>query len=556
MPLFPSTYRSVIGIKMSNPPWGRNIGSLSAFLLTLCVLMPLHAEDSVKKAEPPQEAETTETLPLWSDEQLGNTEEEDTEVLHQRSGDNAWVTDINRPTLTVYHPAETNATGTSVVICPGGGYAGLAIEKEGDEVARWMAEQGVTAGVLKYRCGGGANEHPVPLQDARRAVELFRQHASQWKIKPDQVGVLGFSAGGHLAATIATDEQADVAYAVLVYPVISFDDAVGHSGSKKNLLGEAPSEELVHQLSRDEQVDDTTCPTFLVHAGDDKAVSVENSLRFYSAMHQHGVPGELHVYDRGGHGFGMFRGDRPADLWPNALRAWMQINGWMAASEQPDAQNSIAALRPAIDDTQPGWRSLTKEDFVHVNSKPDTWSWSDGVLHCTGQPVSVLRTAKQYENFEMLIEWMHEKPAGNSGCFVWTTPESIQRLTEAGEPGLPHGIEVQMLDHGYTEKVRARGGKTDWFGTNGDVFAVRVKMTPFPPLSPNGSRSFPRQHLANGHGQWNQYYIRGINGEVRLWVNGEEVSGGTDVHPSKGYLCLESEGSPIQFRKLRLRELP
>lgn len=214
------------------------------------------------------------------------------------------------------------------------------------------------------------------------------------------------------------------------------------------------------------------------------------------------------------------------------------------------------AIKPFIDDTQPGWRALGAEDFADVNSASDTWSWKNGVLHCTGQPLSVLRTTQTYENFEMVVEWSHQKPAGNSGVFVWVTPESIQRLTQAGKPGLPDGIEVQILDHAYTDRVKASGGKTDWFGTNGDVFPVRVKMTPFPPVSPNGQRSFPRKHLAKGHGEWNHYYIRAINGEVRLWVNGEEVSGGTGCDPSTGYLCLESEGSPILFRKLRIRELP
>jgi hypothetical protein len=140
--------------------------------------------------------------------------------------------------------------------------------------------------------------------------------------------------------------------------------------------------------------------------------------------------------------------------------------------------------------------------------------------------------------------------------FVWAKPESLEKLTLEGKPRLPDGIEVQILDHGFTEVMNAKGAKTDWFGTNGDVFPVNSKMTPFPPLSPNGSRSFPRKHLSKGFGEWNHYYIRAINGEVRLWVNGEEVSGGTAIEPAKGYLCLESEGSPIQFRKLRVRELP
>jgi hypothetical protein len=214
------------------------------------------------------------------------------------------------------------------------------------------------------------------------------------------------------------------------------------------------------------------------------------------------------------------------------------------------------AIRPVIDDSAPGFRDLTAADFVKVNSADDTWQWKDDMLICTGQPVSVLRTAREYRNFEIVVEWSHQKPAGNSGLFVWTTPESIEKLTREGKPGLPSGIEVQILDHGFTEQMRAAGKATDWFGTNGDVFAVGVKMKPFAPLSPNGSRSFPRKHLAKGHGEWNQYYVRAINGEVRLWVNGEEVSGGTACEPAQGFLCLESEGSPIHFRKLRIRELP
>jgi hypothetical protein len=213
-------------------------------------------------------------------------------------------------------------------------------------------------------------------------------------------------------------------------------------------------------------------------------------------------------------------------------------------------------VRAFIDDEAPGWVALGPSDFTPVNSAADTWYWEEGVLHCTGKPVSVLRTSKEYRNFELLVEWSHLKFGGNSGVFVWTTPESIEKLTNEGKPGLPKGIEVQVLDHGYTEIVQKTGKPTDWFGTNGDVFPVGVKMTPFPPTSPNGSRSFPRKHLAKGHGEWNQYYIRAINGEVRLWVNGEEVSGGTGISPAQGFLCLESEGSPIDFRKLRIRELP
>ena len=225
-------------------------------------------------------------------------------------------------------------------------------------------------------------------------------------------------------------------------------------------------------------------------------------------------------------------------------------------SPAPTVRSEGIAVRAFIDDEAPGWRSLLESDFALVNTPENTWAWKNGVLHCTGQPIGVLRTRREFTNFEMVVEWMHEKSAGNSGVFVWTKPDSLEKLTLEGKQRLPDGIEVQILDHGFTDMMKSKGAKTDWFGTNGDVFPVRVKMTPFPPLSPDGSRSFPRKHLSKGHGEWNHYYIRAINGEVRLWVNGEEVSGGTSIEPAKGFLCLESEGSPIQFRKLRVRELP
>lgn len=229
------------------------------------------------------------------------------------------------------------------------------------------------------------------------------------------------------------------------------------------------------------------------------------------------------------------------------------VDGYISTLKEFVAESSV---RASIDDTAAGFRSLTEADFAKVNSADDTWSWKDGVLHCTGQPVSVIRTTKEYRNFELVVEWMHEKPAGNSGVFVWTTPASIEKLAAEGKPGLPDGIEVQVLDPAFTDKIKATGKPTDWFTCHGDVFPVRVKMNPFPPLSPDGSRSFPRKNLVKGHGEWNHYYIRAINDEVRLWVNGEEVSGGNGSDPATGYLCLESEGSPIQFRKLRIRELP
>ncbi len=208
-----------------------------------------------------------------------------------------------------------------------------------------------------------------------------------------------------------------------------------------------------------------------------------------------------------------------------------------------------------LDGTGPGWTQLGADDFVNVNCDEDTWTWKDGAVHCTGKPVGVCRSKKPYTNFELVAQWRHEHSAGNSGIFVWATEESLKTLKR---DRLPHGIEVQILDHGYAERYRKQTKKEpDWFTTHGDVFPVgKSKMKPFPPTSPNGSRSFPRKNLSKGFGEWNHYYVRAINGEVRLWVNGEEVSGGNGIEPRTGCLCLESEGSPIDFRDLRLRELP
>jgi len=225
-----------------------------------------------------------------------------------------------------------------------------------------------------------------------------------------------------------------------------------------------------------------------------------------------------------------------------------------------------------IDGSGPGWRALTEEDFTNVNCKEDTWAFGkDGLIKCTGRPVGVIRTKKMVTNLELVVQWRHLKPAGNSGVFLWAIPESIKNL-EAGKGRLPAGIEVQVLDLGYeTNWEKGKGKPSNWFTSHGDVFPTGgARMKAFTPQitytrkdgskytvgNPKSSRSFPTKRLTNGVGRWNHYYIRAINGEVRLWVNGVEVSGGSDCKPATGYLCLESEGSPIEFKGLRIRELP
>ena len=219
------------------------------------------------------------------------------------------------------------------------------------------------------------------------------------------------------------------------------------------------------------------------------------------------------------------------------------------------AQAPSVTTRAFIDGTGPGWRTLGENDFVGVNGNVDTWTWRNGVLISTGTPIGVLRTRQKFTNFEMVIEWRHLKPAGNSGVFAWVPDQALAHLKPGALP--EYGIEVQMLDHAFRDQYEKQSGKKgDWFTTNGDIFAVgKSKLTPFPPVSPNGSRSFPRKDLSRGVGEWNHYYVRAINGELRLWVNGEEVSGGSGAEPRTGFLCLEAEGSPVEFRNIRVRDV-
>lgn len=219
-----------------------------------------------------------------------------------------------------------------------------------------------------------------------------------------------------------------------------------------------------------------------------------------------------------------------------------------------DDESSLS--KACVDGTGLGWQPLAESDFVPVNGAKDTWSWKDGVIHCTGKPTGVMRTKKQYTNFELVTQWKHLQSGGNSGIFVWAPPAALEGLKPGNLPKT--GIEVQILDHGYAEQYEKQSGKkSEWFTTNGDVFPVeKSSMKPFPPIAPKSMRSFPRKNLSRGVDKWNHYYVRCINGEIRLWVNGEEVSGGTDCNPRSGYLCLESEGAPVEFKNLRIRELP
>lgn len=248
------------------------------------------------------------------------------------------INNITTPTLTIYLPAKTDSLSTAVIICPGGGYARLAIEHEGHEVAKRFNELGMAAFVLKYRIPNDTcmtNKEIVPLQDAQRAIQFVREKATEWKINPQKIGIMGFSAGGHLASTAGThftettiDNPKQISlrpdFLILAYPVISFENNV-HEGSRDNLIGKNASVEKIKYYSNEQQVTAQTPITFLVHAADDKTVPVQNSIDFFTALKKHNVKAELHIYERGGHGFGLHN-PTTKDEWFERLINWMKAN--------------------------------------------------------------------------------------------------------------------------------------------------------------------------------------------------------------------------------------
>jgi acetyl esterase/lipase len=279
------------------------------------------------------------TLPLWNgtpplQKEMDLNEEVVSEGIIR-------IGNVQIPTIEVYLPAKQIATGQAVVIFPGGGYSILAYDWEGTDFAKWLNSQGIAGIVVKYRLPKSASltdPKEVPLMDAQRAIRLVRQNASGWNIDPTKVGIMGFSAGGHLASTLSTqyshtvDRAMDAIdalsarpdFSILVYPVITFVNPAIHSGSMKALLGENQTEELKKRFSAELNVTEETPVTFLVHAGDDTGVPVENSLLYYAALRAKGVSASLHVYPKGGHGFAFGMGKGPVENWRDILLDWMK----------------------------------------------------------------------------------------------------------------------------------------------------------------------------------------------------------------------------------------
>jgi acetyl esterase/lipase len=280
-------------------------------------------------------------IPLYKDSIPNSRPSNDEEKTEYQNGITI-ISKISRPTLTIFLPAKETANGTAVVICPGGGYWVNAASHEGTDVAKEFAAMGVAAFVLKYRIPDDAtmiNREIGPLQDAQQALKLVRDHATEWNVNPGRVGIMGFSAGGHLASTAGTHfnnvvipnvEKTSLRpdFMILIYPVISFNNIIGHRGSAEQLIGKTPTPEKITAYSNELQVTDQTPPAFLVHASDDDAVNPQNSILFYQALIQHKIPAELHIYQSGGHGFGMIQKNKK-ELWMERCRNWMELNGWV-----------------------------------------------------------------------------------------------------------------------------------------------------------------------------------------------------------------------------------
>ena len=280
------------------------------------------------------------SIPLYdkipNSKPLVNSEKSET------SGGILIISNVSIPTLTMYSPAVSAAKASAVIICPGGGYGIVAAGHEGSDVAKVFNEWGIVAFVLKYRLPEDAimiDKTIGPLQDAQRAIQMVRQNASQWNVDPDKIGIMGFSAGGHLASTAATHFNKAVIgnpgnislrpdFSILIYPVISFTDSLTHGGSRNNLIGKDPSAEKIKEYSNELRVNAKTPPAFLVHAKDDDAVKFGNSVQYYEALLKNKVPAELRLYEHGGHGFGL-NNTTTTDKWMERLKNWLQANQYI-----------------------------------------------------------------------------------------------------------------------------------------------------------------------------------------------------------------------------------
>lgn len=284
----------------------------------------------------------TLTIKLWPDGIPGSiTNPSYVEKITTADGRITRCEKVVTPDLTVFLPAQDKANGSAVLICPGGGYSALAFDHEGNAIAKWLNDNGIAGIILKYRLPSDQimkDKSIGPLQDAQEAMRVIRRNANDWKIDPKKVGVIGFSAGGHLASTLSThyaekvyevkdNSSARPDFSLLIYPVVSFDTAITHRGSRNNLIGIKPDAEQVERFSNELQITAETPPAFLVHSADDKAVPVMNSIGYFKGLKKNNIPVELHVFQKGGHGYGLAPDRGTESSWPDLCIKWMKQIG-------------------------------------------------------------------------------------------------------------------------------------------------------------------------------------------------------------------------------------
>jgi acetyl esterase/lipase len=287
-------------------------------------------------------AAQTLTIKLWPDGIPGSkTDASYIEKITTTDGRITRCEKVVTPDLTVYLPETVKANGAAVLICPGGGYGVLAFDHEGNAIAKWLNDNGIAGIILKYRLPSDQimiDKSIGPLQDAQEAIRVIRRNAVSWKINPDKVGVIGFSAGGHLASTLSThyaekvydvkdNTSARPDFSLLIYPVVSFDTEVTHLGSRNNLIGLNPSEDQVKRFSNELQITANTPPAFLVHSADDKAVPVMNSIGYFKGLQKNNIPVELHIFQKGGHGYGLSPNGGTESSWPALCIKWLKAMG-------------------------------------------------------------------------------------------------------------------------------------------------------------------------------------------------------------------------------------
>ena len=292
--------------------------------LLACVMLPLSLTQIDQTTPPSREATKPEISLLWQSGAPGalGTEAKD------------------KPRVQVYHAKSSKAAVPAIVICPGGGYGHLAMDHEGHQIARWLNSLGITGVILEYRHRGKGYGHPAPLRDVQRALRLVRHQAREWRIQANKVGVLGFSAGGHLAASASVHHDTGNPnpidpidrqtcrpdFSILCYAVIAFEQPFTHKGSQRNLLGKQPSKELTLKMSSDRQVTATTPPAFLWHTTADRVVPPENSVAYYLALRKHKIPCEMHLFEKGNHGIGLGKG-KAAEQWSALCHRWLITQG-------------------------------------------------------------------------------------------------------------------------------------------------------------------------------------------------------------------------------------